>query len=261
MMSLYDVIGEILRSSQKAALCTLVATKGSTPLKAGAKMIVWENRKIFGSIGGGKLEQVTIEEAIAVISQNTPQLFKHELMSQMQMCCGGYVEIFIEPLMARKKLFMFGGGHVGKALVNHASALDFELVVVDSRAEILLEIPDGGCQKICGDYAEVLPALQIDENSFVVIATHDHAHDRQILAHCIRKPHFYLGMIGSNNKIAKTRELFLESGTATEEELMAVDMPIGLAINAESADEIAISIIAKLIKEKNSKPDIEKNTV
>ena len=252
MVSLYDKIAEILRTSQKAALCTIVKTKGSTPLKAGAKMIVWESGSIFGSIGGGKLEQKTIEEAISVIKIKAPQLFKHELLNQLQMCCGGYVEIFIEPLMAKKKLFMFGGGHVGKAVLKHAADLDFDVYVVDSREEIFTDLPEAGFHKVCGDYAELLPTLQFDENSFIVIATHDHAHDRQILAHCISQPHYYLGMIGSSNKIAKTREMLLLSGSATDEELNTVDMPIGIDINAESAEEIAISIIAKLIKEKNA---------
>ncbi|MEI6576264.1 MAG: XdhC family protein [Bacteroidota bacterium] len=252
MDRLYNIIAEIIRTSQKAALCTIVDTKGSTPLKAGAKMIVWENGKIFGSIGGGKLEQKTIEEAIEVIRTKTPQFYKHELLTQLQMCCGGRVEIFIEPLMAKKKLFIFGGGHVGKAMVKHLADLDFELFLVDSRAEIFEGIPETSFQKICGEYEEVLPSLAFDADSYIIIATHDHAHDRQILAYCIHKPHTYLGMIGSSNKIAKTREMFLSAETATEEELNQVDMPIGLEIHAESADEIAISIIAKLIKEKNT---------
>lgn len=147
---------------------------------------------------------------------------------------------------------MFGGGHVGKAVVKHAADLDFDVYVVDSREEIFSELPEEGFHKVCGDYAEILPTLHIDDDSFVVIATHDHAHDRQILAYCIRKPHYYLGMIGSSNKIAKTREMFILAENATDEELNQVDMPIGIDINAESADEIAISIIAKLIKIKNA---------
>lgn len=252
MQSLYDKILEILRSGQKAALCTIASTKGSTPLKTGAKMIVWEDGKIFGSVGGGKLEQVTIENAIGVIKAKSPRLFKHELLKELQMACGGLVEMYIEPLMTKKKLFIFGAGHVGKAVVKHTSNLDFDIEVLDPREEMFSEWPEQGYRKVCDDYDKILSSLQTDEESFIVIVTFEHALDRQVLAACIRKPHLYIGMIGSSSKVAKTRQLLLQEGIASEEELDRVDMPIGLDIHAESADEIAISIVAKMIQIKNS---------
>jgi xanthine dehydrogenase accessory factor len=251
MELIYDKILEILNTGQVAALCTVVSAKGSTPLNAGAKMIVWENGRIFGTIGGGPLEKSTIEDAIRVIKNKSPQLFMHNLKVQHEMCCGGSMEIYIEPLMPSKKLFMFGGGHVGKAVVKHALDLDFEITVIDSREDIFNDWPFAGYNKVTGDFPKMLPSLPYDNKTFIVIATLDHPTDNEVLAFCIHKPHCYLGMIGSKKKVATMKENLISGGIATEEELGRVDMPIGLDINAVTADEIAISIVAKLIREKN----------
>lgn len=252
MELIYHKILEVLKSGQTTAICTVVATRGSSPLKAGAKMIVWENGKIFGTIGGGSIEQATIEDAIRVIKKRTPELIKHDLKVQHEMCCGGSMEIYIEPLMPAKKLFMFGGGHVGKAVVKHALDLDFEITVIDSREDIFNDWPFPGYKTVIGDYPKVLPTLPYDDSTFIVIATPDHPTDNEVLAFCIRKPHRYLGMIGSKNKVATMRKNLISGGIATEEELDKVDMPIGEEIHAVTADEIAISIVAGLIRAKNN---------
>ena len=101
------------------------------------------------------------------------------------------------------------------------------------------------------DYKKVLPTLPFDENTYTVIMTYEHSHDRDILAYCIKKPHSYLGMFGSQRKIELTKKMFLEGKIATQTEIDNVDMPMGISINAESPEEIAISILAKLIAIKN----------
>ena len=146
---------------------------------------------------------------------------------------------------------MFGGGHVGKAVVKHALDLDFEITVIDSREEIFSDWNFTGFQTVTGDFPKVLPTLPYDNNTFIVIATLDHPTDNEVLAYCITKPHEYLGMIGSKKKVATMKKNLISEGIATKEELSRVDMPIGLDINADTADEIAISIVANLIREKN----------
>jgi xanthine dehydrogenase accessory factor len=252
MEYIYKKISEIISSGQVVALCTVVSTKGSTPLKAGAKMIVWENGQIFSTIGGGRLEKACIDDAIGVIRNKKPQLFVHELKNQHGMCCGGAMEIFIEPVMQANKLFLFGAGHVGKALVKHALDLDFEIYVIDSREDIFNDWTIEGYKKVTGPFRDVMPGLPFDHSTYIVIATYDHQTDRDVLSFCMKQPHEYIGMIGSKNKIAQTKEMFITAGIATIEELGKVDMPVGIDIHAESADEIAISIVAKLIRVKNS---------
>ncbi len=251
MESIYDKIAEVLKLDQKTSLCTIVSTKGSTPLKAGAKMIVWENGKIFGTVGGGNLEKETITDALEVLKSGHARLFKHELKFQHQMCCGGSLEIFIEPIMQKKRLYIFGAGHIGKAVAKHARDLDFEIFVFDDREEIFSDWPLEGYNKMCLPFLETLAALPLNDSTYIIIATYDHDKDREILAHCINGPHAYLGMIGSKNKIAVTKERFINAGIASAEVLETVDMPMGMEINAETPDEIAVSIVARLIQEKN----------
>ena len=102
MKSVYEKISEA--QNENVALCTIVNTKGSTPRKVGAKMIVYENGSIFGTIGGGELERSVIKNATGVMKEKTPKLFRHDLLHQHNMCCGGTVEIYIEPIMEKKKL-------------------------------------------------------------------------------------------------------------------------------------------------------------
>jgi xanthine dehydrogenase accessory factor len=251
MEFIFDKILEVIRSGQITALCTVVSATGSTPLKAGARMIVWENGQIFGTVGGGPLELAVIGDALKIIKNKKPQLFKHDLNKQHKMCCGGVMEIYIEPLMQAKKLFIFGGGHVGKAVLKHAMDLGFEITVIDSREDVFKDYTFTGFNKVVGDFPKVLPTLPYDASTFIVIATMDHPTDNEVLGFCLKKLHCYLGMIGSKNKVARTRENFIKEGIATKEELAHVDMPIGLDINAVTADEIAISIVAKIIMEKN----------
>ena len=258
MKNIYQKIIEIQKSGEKAAICTIVSTKGSTPLKAGAKMIVWEDGSIFGTIGGGNLENGVIPNAVKVIKDNTNQLFSHDLQTQHGMCCGGKVEIFIEPIMQSKRLYVFGAGHVGKAIVKYASDLDFEIFVIDDRMEIFNDWDFEGYDKLIVDFGEILPKLPFNDSTFIVIATYEHDIDREILAYCIKRPHAYLGMIGSNRKVDITVKMMTSSGIATPEELAKVKMPIGVDINAEDHHEIAISIVAELIAVKNS---IRKNIV
>ena len=250
-MNLFEKIEEIRASVKEAALCVIVQTKGSTPRKVGAKMIVTEDGKIYGTIGGGNLEKKVIENAVGQIALNEPKLFKHDLLHQHNMCCGGSVEIYIEPIYKMKKLYIFGAGHTGVALANLASGLPFDIYVIDDRKAYLDEIQIDGVEKMNVDYKQALPFIPFDENTFIVIMTYEHSHDRDILAHCIKQKWAYLGMIGSQRKIEVTKKMFIEGEIASKELLEKVDMPMGLNINAEGPEEIAISIMAKLIEVKN----------
>ena len=85
MEFIYDKIAAILKTNLKTALCTIVSTKGSTPLKAGAKMIVFDDGHIFGTIGGGKLEKATIDDALEVIKLNKAKLQKQDILQRYAM--------------------------------------------------------------------------------------------------------------------------------------------------------------------------------
>lgn len=231
-----------------AALCIIVQTRGSTPRAAGAKMIVFADGSIRGTIGGGELEKSVITEALSVLKSRQPILHRHDLLHRHNMCCGGSVDVYIEPLMEKQKLYIFGAGHTGHALARHAQQLEFETVLIDDRKEYLDAITIPGVNKLNLHYAQALPLLPFDDQTFVAIMTYSHPHDRDILAYCLKQPFAYLGMIGSERKVEMTKKLFSEGLVASAEELDRVDMPMGEEIGAETPDEIAISILARMIR-------------
>ena len=216
-------------------------------------MLVYSNGTIHGTIGGGALEKKVIEQALEVIKNNAATIVKHNLLNELAMCCGGTVELFIEPIMNKKKLFIFGAGHCGKALATFAPALDFNVTLIDERYDAFQGIDFPECTIIQDHHANAIEQLSFDENTFVVILTFNHAYDREILALTSKKSHGYIGMIGSSRKVAIAKKNMLASDILTEKEINKIDMPIGLDIAAITPQEIAISILAKLIEVRNKK--------
>ena len=148
MTNIYEELSRIARSDTKAALCTIISTKGSTPRKIGAKMIVYEDRRITGTIGGGDLEKNVIDDSIKILEKGKPTVFKHDLLYQHGMCCGGTVEIFIEPIVKTKKLFIFGAGHTGQSLAKFAWDTGFDVYLIDDRKEYIDHCITSGINKI-----------------------------------------------------------------------------------------------------------------
>lgn len=253
MIDLFKIIQEQKRLGIRSALCIIVSTKGSTPLKTGAKMLVTQEGKIYGTIGGGNFEKKVIENALDVIAKNEPRQFEHNLIQQHGMCCGGTVHVYIDTIMPPEKLYIFGSGHVGRALSNYATSLSFEVYVIDDRLEEINQIQNKEINKLVLPYTSVMTKLPFDDQTYVAIMTYDHQIDREILAYCLKKKTAYLGMIGSKRKVEITRKMFLSTELFSEEELGFVDMPMGYNLNAIGPEEIAISILAKLIEVKNKK--------
>lgn len=251
MNSIFDEITHAASGNRKTALCIVMSTKGSTPRKIGAKMIVFDDGRISGTIGGGDLEKKVIRNALDVIKNGKPGIFKHDLINQHGMCCGGIVEIYIEPVMNKKKLFIFGSGHTGHALAKYAVNLDFDVYIIDERKEYLDEVNIESVNKMNLEHNAALQSLPFDDDVFIVIVTYSHQIDRDILAYCMKKPFAYLGMIGSKRKIEVTKKMLIENKIGTVEDIKKIHMPIGIDIAAETPDEIAISILAEMIKSKN----------
>ncbi len=253
MQNILSDIKEIVNTGKKAALCILVDTKGSTPGKTGAKMIVFEDGRQEGTVGGGSLEMAVIENAKKVIAKGLPEKFVYNLDEDLSMNCGGFAEVYIEPLIPPLKLYIFGAGHIGKALSEFAPDFGFSVTFFDNRN---VDIPDdlnANKEYIGKDYFKSIDSVDFDNNTYIVIVTPKHSYDEEILSVCAKKPAAYIGMIGSKTKIAKARKRLLDNGILTAEELDKVDMPIGIKFNAITPKEIALSILAKMIDVKNSK--------
>lgn len=255
MQSIFSKADEIKNGQVPAALCIVVDSQGSTPRKQGAKMIVYADGSVFGTIGGGSIEKEVTQRAIELISSGKPEKCVFNLGPDLGMHCGGSMEVYIEPINTAQKLYIFGAGHIGKALAGFAKALDFSVTVFDPREDIFMGKEFEGC--ICSnkDYSQAIDEAMFDENTYSVIVTPKHAYDEDILAKIALKPNAYVGMIGSTRKVDLLRKRFLEEKILNVEELDKIDMPIGIKLRAESPHEIAISILAKLIDVRNTRND------
>lgn len=242
---------EIILGGHPAVLCLVVETKGSTPRKAGSRMLVFPDGSVTGSVGGGSVEREVIRIALEVMENGIPEKHTFQLENDLEMHCGGHMEVFIEPVNPAPKLYIFGAGHIGRAVVRYARDFGFSVTIVDHREGIFRNPLFSGCKTINHDYISAIGMLSFDHLTYCVIVTPKHEHDEEILGAVAHLDHAYIGMLGSERKVALARKHFLESGSLTEEQLDAIDMPIGIPFHAETPEEIAISILAKLIDVKN----------
>jgi xanthine dehydrogenase accessory factor len=161
---------------------------------------------------------------------------------------GDRTEVFVEPLISAPVLYIFGGGHVARQIVPLAGRVGFHVEVVDDRAEFSnpADFPEAGAVHRL-PFDQVMAHLPVDADSYLVIVTRGHLHDKEVLAQALKTPARYLGMIGSRRKRDAIYEKLLEEGF-TREDLSRVHSPIGLEIGAETPEEIAVSIVAELIQ-------------
>ncbi len=229
-------------------LLTVVRTGGSTPRKSAAKMLVLPT-ETYGTIGGGRVELEAVEGARSLLAEGyaaRPLLRRWHLTHDLAMCCGGEMEIFMEPLLPSARLIVCGGGHVARALVPMAARVGFSVQVVeDLEAQTGAErFPDAVGFSDDFDPARWQPAISVDD--YVVVVTRDHAIDQQLMERLLPRPLAYLGLIGSRRKIAMFKDRLQAKGIG-EDRWAHVKAPIGLSIGAETPEEIAVAIVAELI--------------
>jgi xanthine dehydrogenase accessory factor len=230
-------------------LVTVVDSKGSTPRELGVRMIVLADR-ILGSIGGGNLEfEVTKKSREQLsVAEPGPSLASFSLGASLGQCCGGSVQVFLEPwISSTPPIVVFGAGHVGKALVYLLEGLPHPLIWVDSREE---EFP-GDCSSKIDLRVSDLPESEVDEcppDSIYVVLTHSHSLDQTLCERILKREDFqFLGMIGSKNKRDRFRKVLLQKGIS-QENLDRLQTPIGISdIQGKHPKIIAISIAAQIL--------------
>lgn len=243
----WDVLQRWRRERRRFVLVTVVASRGFTPRKAGAHMLVDDAGHTAGSVGGGAIEHEAIAQAKQLMDERSDStLMHHHLTRELGMCCGGEMTLFLELLEPAPRLFLFGAGYIAKPLAGMAAGCGFDVTVVDSREDwasqtrfptshVVQQAPD--------DYAR---SLETTEHDYVVIVTHDHALDHRLAQTLLGRPLRFLGNVGSVPKQRKFA-LRLKSHGFTDEQIGTLRMPLGLAIGAASPEEIAVSIMAELV--------------
>ncbi|MBE6927767.1 MAG: xanthine dehydrogenase accessory protein XdhC [Ruminococcaceae bacterium] len=319
MKNLTEHLIQAVERGERVVLCTILASSGSSPRGAGARMAVFADGSTMGTVGGGEVEYLALKEALSVLDSGKTYLRAFDLAPQqvasIGMICGGKVTIhyqiisekdlsvleqmrsalqkdenswlnlqirdgvvedfrvvtqqeaddpslytsravlkkeeplrYAEPLQRAGRTYIFGGGHVGQALVPVLAKIGFRVTVFDTREQIATKEHFPMAEEvILGDYNDIYAKVKLTENDFVVIMTPGHQSDFALLEQVLRNKTRYVGCIGSRHKIAKTQAMLREAGIS-EERIASVHSPIGLQILAETPDEIAISIAAEMIQ-------------
>lgn len=230
---------------------TMVSVRGSAPQEIGARIIVDSHGLDFGTIGGGKVEMKAIKSAQDLLIGGENHLFvEWNLQKDVGMTCGGVVGLFFEKRNPRSnwKIAVFGAGHVGQELIRLLVKLDCEITCVDPRQEWLDKLPTHSKLKkiLTEDMKSVLKNLS--EKSFIVSVTMGHAFDLPILKEAMNSFHFpYIGAIGSDSKALVLKNDLKKNGVAIEL-IEKLHCPIGEAFGNNTPVEIAISIVAQLLK-------------
>lgn len=246
----FEKASEWLRGGRKICLATIIETAGSTPRAVGAKMVISSSGERFGTIGGGPVEKKVLETAPEVLRTGSPVVLEFSLSgetSDLDAACGGDMKVFLEALGEYRGLFVIGAGHVGRALARAAAAAGFAVTIVDDRDEYLSgeDLPQS-VRTVKATPEDFEGRLGMDSGSFIVIATRGHSLDKEWLGAVSGLGLRYVGMVGSRRKVKSIYGVLRDEGVP-DDFLKSVHAPVGLDIDAETPEEIAVSITAELI--------------
>ena len=250
MTLIYQALSELEKNYGSAALCTVTKSEGSTPRHVGSKMLVYPDGKFVGTVGGGDLEHRVLDEAWMAISDGEARLLHYNMADPSRGdpgVCGGQVEVFVEPIFPAPLLVVIGAGHVGKAVVHLAKWLGYRVAVNDDRAEFCTPEATPGADAYYPVTMDKLPDhIKIDKRTILILTTRGANVDAAGVVPLLNSAAGYIGVIGSRRRWATTVKALKEKGISGEK-IARVHSPIGLELQAETPEEIAVSILAEVM--------------
>jgi len=255
-LSIYEELAAAEKAGKPVAFCTVVETNGSVPRHAGSKMLVYEDGSFSGTVGGGGVEELVLQSALVALKDGEPKLISYSLNqadSGAVGLCGGEMRIYIEPILQPTTLIVVGAGHVGREVVRLAKWLNYRVFLSDDRTEYCTEEMVPNADAYFPIAMEEIPGkIKITPQTLFILVTRGSEVDVKGLPNLLKTSASYIGLIGSRKRWAHTQKLLIEAGV-TEEQISRIHCPIGLDIGAETPQEIAVSIIAEIIKFKVKK--------
>lgn len=246
-----EVLAAHRAERRPVALVVVTGVKGSTPREVGARMLVAEGRIVWGTIGGGQLEHLAVQRAQALLESTAPAPERVEvpLAESAGQCCGGSVTLLVEPYAwHRRTVAIFGAGHVGQALAGLGPWLQADVRVIDPRplAELVPAPPSDRTWTLVHESDPTVALHDLPESAAVVVMTHSHPLDLELLATALRRgPFAYLGLIGSERKWDRFRAQLTQRGFDAEA-LARVTCPIGVTRDSKAPSAIALSVATQL---------------
>jgi xanthine dehydrogenase accessory factor len=249
-MDLFEEVIRLRREGKRAVMATIVHTNGSIPSFESSRMLVREDGSIIGTIGGGCVEAEVWAAAKDVLKLEAPRKMVFNLNNEASydngLICGGTLEVFVEPILPRPTLYIFGGGHVSMALAQASHNVGFEIGVIDDREQFANRERFPMASEVYTTYEDAYEKVKPNASSYLVIVTRGHRDDMRVLGWAVNTNARYIGMIGSKRKVISVYQALEREGVPAER-FEHVHAPVGLEIGALTPEEIAISITAELI--------------
>jgi xanthine dehydrogenase accessory factor len=253
--TIYQIAAELQERGESFVMCTITAAQGSTPRHAGSKMLVYENGEFTGTVGGGELEHRVLDEAWMAIADGKPRKVNYSMTDPSRGdpgLCGGQVEVFMEPVLPPQKLIIIGGGHVGKAVAHLAKWLGFRVAISDDRTEFCTPEMNPDADEFYPVSMAELPAhVNINRQTYLVLTTRGVSTDVPGLPALLGTRAAYIGVIGSRRRWSMTVKGLKENGIE-DAAITRIHSPIGLELQAETPEEIAVSILAEIVMVRNA---------
>lgn len=258
-----DALLTLRSDGRPGVLVTVIDVRGHTPRSAGAKMVVGTAHS-WGSIGGGNIEAIAIDDARALLNKHSPQPRTRTVSLSDRVpsvhgvqCCGGEVTLLLEPVPAVPAVAIFGLGHVGLEVARILSRQELDLHLVDTRKEQLDEarLTPALSTAVGRVHVHLVPLAPesvlstLPQDSHVLIMTHDHAEDLAVCDAALRLPKIRsIGLIGSAGKWARFQRRLLSEGGHSQDAVNRIRTPIGIrALRAKTPATIAVAVVAELL--------------
>jgi xanthine dehydrogenase accessory factor len=246
-LNIYQEVMKIKQKGGSAILATLMSVDEAFPKGEGSKALIKASGERVGFLlDGEELEQKILREGEALLRDKRPRVVA--LSSERKDAVWGKMEMLLEPIFSEPTVYIFGAGHISQQLAPLVKTVHFKVVVIDDREMFANRdrFPEAD-EVLVSEFEKCFSHLNIDESSYIVIVTRGHLYDGFVLEQAVKTNARYIGMIGSKKKIRTLYENLTEKGIAREK-LVRVHAPIGIDINSETPEEIAVSIVAELIK-------------
>ena len=250
----FDRLAALEASGVAGVLITVVEARGSTPRKPGARLLITDDGRLEGTVGGGAVEHAALAAAAEVRATGQSRLLEVHLGQDLGMCCGGSMRLFLERLTPKPPFILLGAGHVARACAPLLASLGFAVHVADGREGFAVaDAFPPGTRLHDGVDPSDLDGMPFGQSTHVLVATHDHGLDQRLVEGCLRRPWAWLGLLASRRKALRTRERCLHKGF-TEEEIGRLTSPVGLRLGGQTPQEIAVSLAAELVHRRHLGP-------
>ena len=238
----------LLANGHSGVLATVISTDRSVPRHAGSKMLITDDGRRIGSIGGGEMEARVAAEADACLAEGTPRLLDYQLVDPGDGdpgVCGGRATILMEPHMPPSMILVIGYGHIGRAVTDLAHWLGYRVVATDDRPGTL-DDPTAADLVVVGPVSEAVEQVDLTPRDHAVVVTRNTDLDVESLVCLLTTNVGSIGVMGSARRWETTHQRLRELGT-TSDDLGRITSPIGLDLGAENPEEIAVSVMAQIV--------------